>query len=184
MILFVYITYQILALSRSGQAISTVPIEPLISAAAGNRTTLNTQISTLWALKPGVRGTSDILWSCLLTLISCVYTAIHLNVPPAGEGKWQSLGRQLKWVVIALFAPEVILYCALNQFLEARKLVNELNKLWATQQPSDIHMERKAPLRKPSRTSLSGVLNPATWTSRKVSIGRDLEKDMVGIWNR
>lgn len=184
MILILSMTYHILALSRSGQAISTVPIEPLISAAAGNRTLLNTQILTLWALKPGLRGTFDIFWSCLLTLMSCVYTAIHLNVPPAGEGKWQSLGRKLKWVVVALCAPEVILCCALNQFLEARKLVNELNKLRATQHPSVVHVGRKASLRPISRTSLNRVLNPAAWISTKYSNGRDLENNMVGIWNQ
>ena len=132
MILLIYTFYQILALSRTGQATLTAPIEPLLSAAAGNRTILNTQISQPWDSGPGVRGTSDILWSCLLTLTSCVYTSIHLNVPPAGEGKLQRLRRKLTWVAMALFAPELVLYCALNQFLAARKLVKELNNLWDT----------------------------------------------------
>lgn len=181
MILLTCTFYQILVLSRTGQATLTAPIEPLLSAAAGNRTTLNTQISPLWASSPGVRGTSDILWSCLLTLTSCVYTAIHLNVPPAHEGKWQRLRRKLIWVAMALFAPEYVLYCALNQFLAARKLVKELNNLWDTQHASDNSVEAQGP----SRTFLStSIYRRLSHFARKVvncSSSHDLEKDMVSI---
>ena len=129
MTLLVYIAYQILVLSCKAQTKPIAPIEPLLSAAAGNRTILQTQISPPWVSSSGIRGTSDILWSCLLTLTACVYTAIHLNIPPAHEGKRQFLWRKSKWVALTLFAPEIVLYCALTQFLEARKLVKELNKL-------------------------------------------------------
>ena len=184
MILLIYTFYQILALCRSGQATLTAPIEPLLSTAAGNRTILNTQISPLWASGPGVRGTSDILWSCLLTLTSCVYTSIHLNVPPAGEGKWQRLRRKLDWVSMALFIPEFVLYCALEQFLDARQLVNKMNKLWATQHASDNCVKRRTPIRTCSRTSLFRFLDPFTWRVSKSSGSHDLEKDIVSMWNR
>ena len=82
MISSIYLLYQILAVSRTSQAVSTAPIEPLLSAAGGNRTTLKTQISPAWISNSEVRGTSDILWSYIVTLIVCVYTTIHLNVPP------------------------------------------------------------------------------------------------------
>lgn len=142
MITWIYPTYQVLALIRTGQAASVAPIESLISAAAGNRTTLNTQISPAWVSSSAVRGTSDILWSCILTLTACIYTAIHLNIPPGHGGKWQFLWRKSKWVAIALFAPEIVLYCALAQFLEARKFIKELNRLWADKHASKDHAER------------------------------------------
>ena len=128
--------YQILATS---QTVSTASIEPLLPAAEGNRTTLHTEISPPWVSSSNTRGTSDILWSCLITLTACVYTALHLNVPPANAGKIGFYWRKSKWVAIALFAPEIVLYCALTQFLEAWKLVKELNKLWSTQQTPDDH---------------------------------------------
>ena len=183
MILLIYTFYQILALSHTGQATLTAPIEPLLSAAAGNRTTLNTQISPLWALSSGVRGTSDILWSCLLTLTSCVYTAIHLNVPPAGEGKWQRLRRKLHWVMMALFIPKRVLHCALEQLVAAQELVNGLNKLWASQHAleNDVNVKRRAQIRTCSRISLFRSLNPFAWRGSTSSSGHNLEKDVVSI---
>ena len=143
MITSIYLLYQILAVSRTSQAISTAPIEPLLSAAGGNRTALRSQISPPWVSNSGVRGTSDILWSCIVTLTACVYTAIHLNVPPPQEGRWQFLWRKAKWVALALFAPEIVLYCALAQLLKAREFKKEMNELWATQQASLDYPERK-----------------------------------------
>ena len=136
MILLVSLLYQILANSRT---VSTASIEPLLSAAEGNRTTLRREISPPWVSSPTTRGTSDILWSCLVTLTACVYNALHLNVPPANEGKLGFYWRKSKWVATALFAPEVLLYSALTQFLEARKLVDVLNELWTTRQTPDNH---------------------------------------------
>ena len=103
------------------------PVELEISNAAGNVTILQTKVAPAWASAPGVRGTSQILWSCTLTLVACVYTALHLNVPPSNEGQWQFLWRKTKWVAIALFAPEIVLYCACTQFWAARQLINTLN---------------------------------------------------------
>ena len=136
MTLLIYLIYQLLATSRT---VSTAPIEPLLSAVEGNRTTLHTEISPPWVSSSETRGTSDILWSCLITLTACVYNALHLNIPPANEGNLGFYWRKSKWVAIALFAPEIVLYCALTQFLEARKLVKELNELWATPQTPDNH---------------------------------------------
>ena len=139
MILLVPFLYQILATSRT---VSTTSIEPLLSAAEGNRTTLRTEFSPLWVSSSKTRGTSDILWSCLITLTACVYNALHLNIPPKNEGKIGFYWRKSKWVATALFAPEIVLYCALTQFLEARKLVKELNELWATRQtPDNLDLE-------------------------------------------
>ena len=145
MILLVPFLYQILATSPT---VSTASIEPLLSAAEGNRTTLHTEISPPWVSSSETRGTSDILWSCLITLTACVYNALHLNIPPKNEGKIGFYLRKSEWVAIALFAPEIVLYCALTQFLEARKLVKELNKSWTTQQTPDNHdleMDRVSP---------------------------------------
>ncbi|KAM0794505.1 hypothetical protein BDR22DRAFT_689841 [Usnea florida] len=143
MISSIYLFYQVLAVGRISQAISISPIEPLLSAAGGNHTTLKTQMSPAWVSSPGVRGTSDILWSCIVTLTACIYTAMHLNVPPPHEGNGRFVWRRSKWVALALFAPEVVLYCALTQLLRAWAFKKVMNKLWATQQASLDRPERK-----------------------------------------
>ena len=136
MILLLYLFYQILAISQTAL---TASIEPQLSAANGNRTTLHTEISPPWVISATTRGTSDILWSCIVTLTACVYNALHLNVPPENERKRGFYWRKVKWVAIALFAPEIVLYCALTQFLEARKTVKELNDLWDNRQTRSDH---------------------------------------------
>lgn len=136
MILFISLLYQVLA---NSQTVSAASMEPLLSAAEGNHTTIHTKISPPWVSSSNTRGTSDVLWSCLITLAACVYSALHLNVPPANEGKLGFYRRKLKWVATALLAPEIVLYCALTQFLEARRLVKDLNKLWTTQQTPNNH---------------------------------------------
>ncbi|KAJ4289316.1 hypothetical protein N0V88_007067 [Collariella sp. IMI 366227] len=79
-----------------------------------------------WVMEPNMRGTTRILLSCLLTLFACVYTALHLNVPKRGAGFWKLLGDKCVWVLVALVAPEILLYYACSQFIEARKLVKYL----------------------------------------------------------
>lgn len=116
-------TAQILIISGSPT------VEEEIALAAGNRTLLNTKTASSWVEGSNVRGTSDILLSCIVTLIACVSTAIHLNVPPPGEGRWHLIRSKSKWIATALLAPEIVLYCAGSQLVKARALVQELNKL-------------------------------------------------------
>ena len=101
-------------------------------AAAENSKTLKTKMASSWVEGPKFRGTSDILWSCIITLTACIYTGIHLNIVPADEGIGKFFCRKASWVSIALLAPELVLFCAYRQFLEARKLVKELNELRGT----------------------------------------------------
>ena len=100
-----------------------------IASAAGNLSTLNHDIAPSWISSSDVRGTSDILWSCIITLTACIYTAVHLNVPPLRETKWQSVYRKAGWVAMALFAPEIVLFTAYAQYSETRDLVKELNEI-------------------------------------------------------
>lgn len=62
-----------------------------------------------WVNSPNVRGTMDILQSCLLTLVACIYTALHLNVPEK-TAWYQILWSKTQWVALTLFAPEIVLY--------------------------------------------------------------------------
>lgn len=126
-----YMTYCFATQISLAHGSSTIGEE--LSAAAGNLTALKTNIAPSWVEGPRFRSTSDILWSCIVTLIACIYTAIHLNIPPAHEGKWHFFWHKAKWVCLALFAPELVLFCAYRQFSEARRLVKGLNELRGAQ---------------------------------------------------
>ncbi|KAF4445955.1 hypothetical protein F53441_10344 [Fusarium austroafricanum] len=101
-----------------------------------NRTALRTIPAPSFVGSPEIRGTMTILWSCIITLIACLYTALHLNVP--GDTKALPMLREkFKWVIIGLVAPEIVLYLASSQFLEARHLSKELTRLWWQQHQPD-----------------------------------------------
>ncbi|KAI0062789.1 hypothetical protein BV25DRAFT_1825333 [Artomyces pyxidatus] len=75
----------------------------------------------------------NIIWSSLVTVLACVWTAVHRNVPgpskPDESRLQHTVSRVLegtKIVVITLLVPEWVLAWAVRQFLNARKVRSEL----------------------------------------------------------
>ena len=64
-----------------------------------------------WEASPQSRGTWDILSSCIITLILCVWTAVHLSISPLANF-WEPKLRKVGWLVLALLAPEMVAYTA------------------------------------------------------------------------
>ena len=64
-----------------------------------------------WKPSPTSRGTFDILSTCVITMLLCVWTAVHLDVPAPGSVRGPRL-RKVGWLVLALIAPEMIAYTA------------------------------------------------------------------------
>lgn len=64
-----------------------------------------------WKPSPNTRGTFDILSTCLITMLLCVWTAVHLNISPPGAF-WSPKLRKLGWLILALLAPEIVAYTA------------------------------------------------------------------------
>jgi len=86
---------------------------------------------------PGGRGTVDILLSSVITLTLCVYTSIHLNItPPKKHFRCISNVWIYKsyWVLIAMFAPEFVLYAAIIQWRNAWELRKQLKELGGGEQ--------------------------------------------------
>lgn len=80
---------------------------------------------------PGGRGTLDILWSCLFTIVACTWTILHINVPEQREGqnpgwrgdlKWMFKGFWIKlwWMLWTILAPELVLSVAVGNLSRAR----------------------------------------------------------------
>jgi len=106
-------------------------LSSVVATPVQNLTALNTAIAPLWVPEPQGRGTWSLLYSCVFTLIICVWTSIHLNVPPPGETQRAHWFRKLKWLMIALFAPEVVVYTAFQQWFAAKMFLRKLNKITA-----------------------------------------------------
>ena len=76
---------------------------------------------------PNTRGTLQILWSCLATLILCTWTIQHLNVPPQSrpqsiQRRLRRLATKLKWMLITLLAPEFVVGLAISDYRSATSL--------------------------------------------------------------
>lgn len=116
---FYFITYQLVALCVAicGAPINDISLQ--LSAAGGNRTILKSETAPGWTSNANYRGTLDIVWSCGLTLTACIYTPPHLNVRAYTSHRWLRW-RKVQWAAMSLLAPEIVLYTALVQFIEAR----------------------------------------------------------------
>ncbi|KAK7943071.1 uncharacterized protein PG986_012184 [Apiospora aurea] len=77
---------------------------------------------------PDGRGTLSLLFSCLLTLGLCVWSAVHLNLPRHGETDLEFMYRNLKWSILGIFGPELVIWAAWRQLLSARSLTRRVKE--------------------------------------------------------
>ncbi|OLN82043.1 hypothetical protein CCHL11_08676 [Colletotrichum chlorophyti] len=105
-------------------------IQQVIRQLGNDSMALGTTKAASWVDSPTVRGSMDILQTCIVTLIACVYTVLHLNIP-AKDGPYAGILDKIKWVFLAIVLPETVLMVALSQLFEARSLKLELGKLSA-----------------------------------------------------
>src|SRR4051812_33662099 len=75
--------------------------------------------TTSWFSAPNFRGTWELLVSCILTLTVCVWSALHLNVPRENSKLRQRNIRRTKWILLGIFAPELVVSTAFAQYLTA-----------------------------------------------------------------
>ncbi|KAH8694102.1 hypothetical protein BGW36DRAFT_384373 [Talaromyces proteolyticus] len=86
--------------------------------------------STNFVASAEVRGTMDIVWSCLSVLILCVWSIHHFCVPnfvkneSSSQGNWMKKAllaniKKLNWSLLAILAPEYIFAKALAEKLAA-----------------------------------------------------------------
>lgn len=71
---------------------------------------------------PNGRGTSSLVISCLLTLVLCVWSALHLNVPMQAETRIHCLVINLRWILTGIYAPELVVFTAWRQWSSAKIL--------------------------------------------------------------
>ncbi|KAF8861684.1 hypothetical protein BDZ45DRAFT_647304 [Acephala macrosclerotiorum] len=85
-------------------------------------------------LSSNIRGTFDILWSSLFTLLICTWTVQHLNIPtqvPLSRYKIISwvldLRYKVKWMLLTLVLPEFLVGKALQDYSRARASISYLD---------------------------------------------------------
>lgn len=135
------------------------------AAPVQNLTALGTEIAPAWVADPSGRGTWDLLYSCTFTIFLCVYTAIHLNVPPEESG-FRFWLRKTKWVFIAILAPEVVVYTAFEQWNLSRSFLKDLNKI------VDNSTDEKSKVRTILRSSI-------LYSNILIGLGKKLRLEML-----
>lgn len=100
-------------------------------ALQNTRALFQEKASPAWQPDPPGRGTWSLLYSCVFTLVLCVWNAIHLNVPSSDESSSVGLRRKIKWVLIALVAPEIVVFVAFQQWLTAMTFLWGLKRIAA-----------------------------------------------------
>lgn len=109
---------------------------PTIALPTGNVTA----IAPPWVSSPNVRGTADIVLTCLATISLCVYTALHLNVPKCGSTAVDNVFRKAKWVVVGIFAPEIVVYSA---FVQLRTVIVFRDSMRKILQEADLEKNKE-----------------------------------------
>ena len=126
-----------------------------------------------WQPEPSTRGTWSILSTCLITTSLCVWTAVHLNIPPPNQ-KHAQFWRKLYWLGIGLFAPEMVAYMAWYQrivvakgFKDIEKAIGQQSRISWIDRFWDWYYREEAPKEErltESETQISAVKNKWTMT--------------------
>ena len=82
-----------------------------------------------WVPQSNVRGTVDILTSCLTTIILCAWTLVCVSVPAPEQAAWEIFRDRWHLFWIGIFCPDIVLVSAFGQFCKARASTQAFKKL-------------------------------------------------------
>ena len=68
----------------------------------------------------------DIIWSCLFTVFICCWRVVHPNIPPPNSQWWHRFLDRTIHLLLAAFAPEIILAVAIREYLDAKACAKRL----------------------------------------------------------
>ena len=69
----------------------------------------------------------NIVWSCFVVVFSCIWVALHPNIPSPDDKWYTILKRRIAVTLLALIAPELITVWAMRQSLSARKVAKDFS---------------------------------------------------------
>ncbi|KAF7954809.1 uncharacterized protein EAE97_000068 [Botrytis byssoidea] len=124
------------------------------------------EATTGWVSDPNGRVTFSLVVSCLLTLSLCVWSAMHLNIPRPYHLTIQEFIRGIKWGVVGIFTPELVVFAAWRQYNSAtalKALVQDRIAEAVTPFPTEQSHTKSSELdKKSTRVELQDIISP--WT--------------------
>lgn len=79
------------------------------------------------AIVDPTRSATSIRWSCLATIFTCTWVAIHPNISDPRESQWSQFRRHFETMIWAMIAPELVTLWALRQRWAASKIAKQYN---------------------------------------------------------
>ncbi|KAK3318837.1 hypothetical protein B0H66DRAFT_517213 [Apodospora peruviana] len=109
-----------------------------IFAANSSGQLFNDSTAVGWVESSEYRGTVDILWSCCITIVLCVWVSTHPNVPSPEDRWYHRQLDKLNMACIGLVGPDFLFAIALGQLASARRSVKRFQAL-----PESIREKRE-----------------------------------------
>lgn len=81
-----------------------------------------------WVSTPNVRGTFDIIWTCVQTIVLCAWTTICPNIPAPDDGPWELFRDKFHFALATFLGPEWIFMIAFLQLQSARTSVDMFSR--------------------------------------------------------
>ena len=79
-----------------------------------------------WISEPSGRGTAGLLYNCLITIFLCVWSAMHIHIPERNTSRTENFFYKVKLAVLAIIAPEVVFFIAIDSYFFIREALDEL----------------------------------------------------------
>jgi len=79
-----------------------------------------------WISEPSGRGTAGLLYTCLITIFLCVWSAMHIPIPERNKSKTENFFYKVKIAVLAIIAPEAVFLLAIESYFWVREVLDEL----------------------------------------------------------
>ena len=92
-----------------------------------------------WVPEPDGRGTWSILWSCLVTIVLCTWSALHLDVPTS-TNPFYLFGQKIVWMCVITLMPEWVIAFEVRRFLHVRAMTKHIAKKHGEKGWSLTHM--------------------------------------------
>ena len=81
-----------------------------------------------WVGESNQRSTFAIFSICFSTLIICIWSTLHFNIPAKRYTATRRFFIQVSWMIFALLAPEGLLFLAINERIAAGVLLKKVLK--------------------------------------------------------
>ena len=80
----------------------------------------------------------SIIWSCVATIFSCTWVALHPNIPGLNETFFDVFKRRAQLMLLTFLAPELIIMWAMRQWFVASRLAQEHESVFCSSVSASI----------------------------------------------